>query len=195
MRLLCFLACACVLQGCSYAFVNGPPDNYQQSPVFDCTTSKVAPVLDTLGAGYQIVRAGVAVAADENDYADYPISRGADIALGIGFATLLTASAIYGYSETLSCQDAKAERAAPPPALERGPMPMTYAPVTGCSVDTQCKGNRVCEAGRCVDPPPRLVVPPPPAAPAPSASAPPETNPPPPAVATPPPAAPAPSSP
>lgn len=37
---------------------------------------------------------------------------------------------------------------------QRTPAPTAASPASGCSYDTQCKGDRICEAGRCVDPSP-----------------------------------------
>jgi len=33
--------------GCSFAFVNGPPDNHRQRPEFQCTETYAPPVVDT----------------------------------------------------------------------------------------------------------------------------------------------------
>jgi hypothetical protein len=53
------------LSGCSFAFVNGPPPHHEQIPAFDCTESRVAPVLDTLFTALEV--ANFAVAADSTD--------------------------------------------------------------------------------------------------------------------------------
>jgi hypothetical protein len=88
----------------------------------ECTTSKVAPVLDTVFAGLEVARTGYALSQTEADYQGQPLSRGADIGLGAAFVALFASSAIYGYLKTGSCADAKEqqERArqrflAPPP--------------------------------------------------------------------------------
>jgi len=39
-----------------------------------------------------------------------------------------------------------------PVAAQRHPASPTHAPMRGCQYDTQCKGNRICEQGRCVSP-------------------------------------------
>ena len=51
---------------------------------------------DTVIAGFEGVRTGMALAADKSVYDHAPISRGADVAFGLGFLALFGASAIYG---------------------------------------------------------------------------------------------------
>jgi hypothetical protein len=106
------LSMAGALPGCSFLFVSPPPSNagYAGSvraiePV-RCTSSKAGPVVDTVIAGLEAVRTGVALAADDSAYKDFPISRGADIGLGIGLFSLFAASAAYGYVVTGNCVDA-----------------------------------------------------------------------------------------
>src|SRR6188768_2120687 len=94
--------------GCSFVFVQGPPEQHAEMRYFDCVSSKAAPVLDGLAAGFEVVRTGVALAADEADYANFPLSRGADIAVGLGLTALFTAAAVHGFSATSDCADAKA---------------------------------------------------------------------------------------
>jgi len=106
MRGWCWLL---LLSGCSFIFVEGPPPDHPQRTIVDCSTSNVAPVLDVLFAGYQMVRIGMAANATDADYEDAPIDRSADIGFGIGFFVLHTASAVYGFSTTSACKDAKAE--------------------------------------------------------------------------------------
>lgn len=94
--------------GCSLLFVSAPPDPPPQPPrVIECTTSRAAPVLDTILAGAEAARTVYAIAAPESDYRSLPISRGVDIAFGVSFAALFVASAAYGYSNTLSCEEAR----------------------------------------------------------------------------------------
>jgi hypothetical protein len=108
------------LNGCSFIFVDTPPASpprYGSETKVRCTTSKAAPIIDTVIASYQVVRTGVAVSSDESDYANAPISRGADIGFGVGLAALFLGSAIYGYVQTGRCNamqgGAPAERGLP----------------------------------------------------------------------------------
>ncbi len=50
-----------------------------------------------------------------------------------------------GHSLVVSCHlpESTSRPASPPPQA------------TGCTYDTQCKGDRICKAGRCVDPGPK----------------------------------------
>lgn len=161
--------------GCSFLFVQAPPAGHAELSQFDCTSSMAAPVLDTVAAGFQVVRTGIALAADEADYADFPLSRGADIALGLGFTALFTAAFVHGFSTTADCEDAKsalAQRSDQANKLQSPHSAPGGAPVV-CSYDAQCKGERICEAGICVAP----QAPVPPAAPPPDST--PEAAPPP----------------
>jgi hypothetical protein len=172
------LAAALLLQGCSFIFVDTPPTVHDASTPpssIHCTTSAAAPVVDTVVAVFEAVRTGIALGADDSDYHSYPISRGADIAIGLGLTTLFTAAATYGYINTSKCSDVKEEAHEPPP-----PRMMLYRPAPTlrafCSYDAQCKGDRICENGRCVSPPPPRTPPPEqtPTEPEPAPSAPPQ---------------------
>jgi len=97
------------LPGCSFLFTTAPKTEptsagsiYESAPN-NCTTSKAAPVVDTVIAGLEGVRTGLALAADKSAYADAPISKEADIAFGLGFLALFGASAIYGFYVTSEC--------------------------------------------------------------------------------------------
>lgn len=154
-------------QGCSLIFVTTPPESLPKDPrqEVSCTSSVVAPVVDTVIGAYQGLRTGVAIAADDSDYQDYPISRPADVALGLGFAALFVGSAVYGYSSTSACSDLKDAASHRPVDPSIIPRPVPTAPPLACTVDTQCKGDRICEAGRCVAPPPPTPAPAPEPAP------------------------------
>ncbi len=114
-RMLPILGCVAALAsgGCSLVFVSRPPSDVQAIPVtkqIDCTTSRAAPILDTVLGGLEAVRTGVALAAKDSDYAKLPISKGADIGFGVAFTALFAASAIYGYNSTAQCSDEKERR-------------------------------------------------------------------------------------
>jgi hypothetical protein len=149
-----------LLSGCSLLFVDTPPAKHSGSVAPDCTTSAVAPAVDLVVAGLQTIRTGIALAADDADYADFPISRGADIGFGIGFLTLFAASAGYGFHETGKCTDMKRAAAARTAGEAEEDLPVTptgtaaprAAPAAlHCTHDAQCKDARVCEHGACVE--------------------------------------------
>jgi hypothetical protein len=80
------------------------------------------------------------------------------------------------FGDPTACkQEAGTAEGAPP---EPTATPDAAAPVAGgCQYDTQCKGERICEAGRCVEPTQRAVAPPA-AEPPPAATTPTTTTPP-----------------
>jgi len=108
---LCALAIFLHCSGCSLLFVNAPPKPPPVEPSaraeVSCTSSKAAPVLDTVFATLEVGRTALAAAAPDSTYQNAPISRGADIALGIGFASLFLASAVYGFTQTSECRALK----------------------------------------------------------------------------------------
>src|SRR6478672_11016977 len=87
---LCVALCLVMtgaLPGCSFLFTTAPK-HAEASTEFasnKCTTSKAAPIVDTVIAGLEGVRTGVALAADKSAYEGAPISREADVAVGLGF--------------------------------------------------------------------------------------------------------------
>jgi hypothetical protein len=92
--------------GCSFIFVNSPPEHVQQPvahPNADCTSSKAAPIIDSIITGYQLVRVAYGATASSAAYYGSPISREADITLGVGFAALFLASSIHGFVSTSRC--------------------------------------------------------------------------------------------
>jgi hypothetical protein len=155
---------AAALVGCSPIFVQGPPSTYQRGVVPECTTGHAAPVLDAVMVGFQAVRVGYAASQDDSDYVDFPISRGADIALGTGLSIAFLAFSAYGFTATSDCakmqdqarHDAAASSAVvKSPAVVEGPPPPLRSPPppsAECSYDAQCGApNRICELNRCVE--------------------------------------------
>jgi len=106
------LGLAGVLPGCSFLFTTAPKQAESPTEFVSnkCTTSKAAPIVDTVIAGYQGFRSVYAMTADKSVYEDSPISREVDIAAGVSLFTLFTASAIYGYYVTGQCS-ARRDRA------------------------------------------------------------------------------------
>jgi hypothetical protein len=99
--------------GCSLLFVTPPRSHAGVSASRDkCTSSKAPPVLDTIITGLQLARTVYAAAAPDSVYRDpkQPLSRGADIGLGLGFSALFLGSAIYGYGATSRCAEREPKR-------------------------------------------------------------------------------------
>ncbi len=100
------LLLACSNAGCSFVFVTPAPARVSlptAHPHADCTSSRLAPVLDGILTGYELVRVGYAAQASNGDYGGLPIDRGTDLALGAGFAGLFLTSTIYGIVNTSAC--------------------------------------------------------------------------------------------
>jgi len=86
---------------CSLLFVTEPPPNHQRLPYFDCTSSRLAPVIDTvLATTYGLAAAGTLSVEPNSTQAVLPL-----VALAGG----LVASAVVGFRQTEACRDAKAE--------------------------------------------------------------------------------------
>lgn len=105
-RVLCGAVAVAVAycSGCSFIFVSGPSRVDGDVVHIDCTSSRVAPIFDTIFTVFQVGRTVAAVAASDSTYEGAPISRGADIGFGVGFTALFLSSAIYGFSKTAKCR-------------------------------------------------------------------------------------------
>ncbi len=93
VRLLLILLLAASSTGCSLAFTSGPPKESERGPVFSCTTSYLAPILDLVWVGYALS----ATAAEKTGGAG-----GGDIAL----SALWIGSAAYGFRNVSRCKTA-----------------------------------------------------------------------------------------
>jgi hypothetical protein len=158
-----------------------PPDvvaapNY---PI-DCTTSRGAPVLDTVCLGYFVIN-GIYLAtvkdcaqASFGDTCYSSSTKTGGILLSAGLGLLCALSASSGYGSASRCENIKdlnalcitgdqtaCQRLRPgwaPPAVGAPfyPTPSLQSPVPteqarGCSKDTDCKGDRICVSGNCVE--------------------------------------------
>jgi hypothetical protein len=74
--------------GCSMLFVKGPHRN-RRSGHIDCTKSNLAPLIDSLVAGWQIARIVIASRATDADYQNAAVGRTADLAIGVGMLGLV----------------------------------------------------------------------------------------------------------
>jgi len=106
------LAISMAASGCSFLFTTSPPATPERLPPgvpvpVTCTTSRAAPIIDTVIGGLEVIRTGIALNNSESDYHDQPISRGADIGFGVALSALFVTSAIYGFGVTGRCDEAK----------------------------------------------------------------------------------------
>jgi hypothetical protein len=98
------------VSGCSYIFTSGPPPNHQQLPYFDCSTSYVPPVLDTVWAGLNGLGAIIALSRSEEEWKreqSTASDRSTAIAVGLIWLAVSGSSAIYGYQKVGQCKPAK----------------------------------------------------------------------------------------
>jgi hypothetical protein len=98
--------------GCSFAFVEGRPAHHERLSYFECTTSRLGPILDTVAAGYFGLAAAVLAGQSEAEQAQYErdnpnVDRETQLGLFTAFAVLGAAGAIWGYVRTQQCRDAK----------------------------------------------------------------------------------------
>lgn len=104
-----------LVAGCSFAFVNGPPPSHRQLPAFDCSTSHVAPVLDTLFTALEIANLTLAASQSDqqwaNDFPNHhpPFDRTTAIPVYVALVALGGAGMYYGYSRVGECRHAKDE--------------------------------------------------------------------------------------
>lgn len=170
-RLAVFLA----LSGCSFAFVSGPPPDHAQLSYFDCTTSRLAPVLDTVLTGLMVLNVVTLGATSDAEWASSNrcnagdpncpvISRNGamliDGALGVAGA----AGMLYGFSKTGACRAAKHEQAMR--GSPQQPMPGSWPPPQGSPQGTWPPPQQGSPQGTWPPPqpaPPQPAPPPPPA--------------------------------
>lgn len=95
---------AIATSGCSLCFVTpaAPPSKRE------CTSSRLAPIVDSVLGGYEAVRTGYAIFGPGDVYERIGVPREADIALGAGLTAVFVGSAIYGYVKTAECDEYEA---------------------------------------------------------------------------------------
>ncbi len=92
-------------------------------PHVDCTTSYLAPIVDSAFTAYQLAGVAYVSTLDDSRFARYPISRQEDMAVGGIFAAAFAGSAIYGYISAAHCRRIKQGPPHDPqmPGISRGP--------------------------------------------------------------------------
>jgi hypothetical protein len=101
VRLALLLTISGSWSGCSWLFVKPLPDRYERGDSADCTDSVTAPVIDTL---FTLTNVGSAVYVAGQDNVT---NKGAAVTAGLAVGALWLSSAIYGYSHTSECREAK----------------------------------------------------------------------------------------
>jgi hypothetical protein len=132
------------LPGCSWLFVEAPPVGHERLRYFDCTESRLAPIVDTTGAvvygiqGALFLATGLPGAHGETD--GFGADNVALFAASAAVATAFGLSAGHGFGATSDCEAAKTawlQRAVHEPAPPAAPRP--------CGSDRDCAGDRICE--------------------------------------------------
>ena len=93
------LAALSMTSGCSFLFVQPAPDDSPGRQMINCTTSQVAPVVDTILTVTNLF--SVFYVASENNVSN----RGTAVGVGLSVATVWLSSAIYGFYSTSQCED------------------------------------------------------------------------------------------
>jgi hypothetical protein len=92
---------------CSVTFMTPPP--FDAAPGLprsrvDCTRSYAWPIVDSALSTYQLASVAYLATLDDARFANYPISRKEDMALGAVFGAAYAGSAIYGYVAASRCR-------------------------------------------------------------------------------------------
>jgi hypothetical protein len=86
--------------GCSFLFVDGPPEKHRKMPYFECTSGRGWPIVDgVIGASV-----GIGVAAQMGSADNQGRS---EAVIGAAEAALFLASTVYGFTKSAECREAK----------------------------------------------------------------------------------------
>jgi hypothetical protein len=107
-RLALVLGVLLLSHGCSFLFVNGPPDGHEQMRYFDCVSNGAGPAGDASWAIFDglLAAAAASVDGDVNDEGE-EVNTGAGVALFGVAAAVHAGSMIYGLVQINDCSDAK----------------------------------------------------------------------------------------
>jgi hypothetical protein len=159
------LFAALVCSGCSFALMRPVPDDHAQQVWVECTSSRLAPVADGVGAGYGVLGALAIQVFETSGHGDGEVSssgRAVQVA-ALGVAAVYVASMIHGLGSARECESAR--NASYARQLEAADS-RTDVPAH-CASDADCKAARVCSGGSCAWPAPPAPAPAPATAPAP----------------------------
>jgi hypothetical protein len=90
--------------GCSYLFVNAPPDGAEDQDTqvaVDCTSSSAMPSLDVVLVAASLANVALIAASDEWDDSEKALF----IPVHAGYGVLHSASAVYGFRATARCRE------------------------------------------------------------------------------------------
>jgi hypothetical protein len=87
------------LSGCSFLFVQPPHEGHGYRGVVGCTTTPVAPIVDTIFTLTNVASTAYVASADNLT------NRGTAVAVGLAVTALWFSSAMYGYHYTYRCTE------------------------------------------------------------------------------------------
>jgi len=159
VRVVFVWGCDALSLSCSFVFAQNPPDHHEQLAYFDCPSTRAAPAADI---GYTLLSGLITIgtAVDDPDTVEDESTPAATRVFG-GLTALAAVSAVYGFIVTEKCEDAKdqlRERVARREAERLALQQVQGSKATGaiaCARDTDCKGDRICASGVCVEPLPK----------------------------------------
>jgi hypothetical protein len=132
LALLTALACS----GCSFAFMRPVPDDHARQVWVECTSSRLAPVVDGVGAGYAVLGAlsiQVFETHGATGHGDGEVSasgRAVQVA-ALGIAAVYVASAVHGLGSARECESAhNASYARQLEAADRAAAPAAAPPLS-----------------------------------------------------------------
>lgn len=112
------VAVAAIVEGCSFATVQGPPPASQRQPGYYCTSSVIMPVIDFTLSMVSLLTAIGALSSPNAGAANSHLVIGGGVLVG----SLAFSSGVVGLERTSDCDQARAEDARRPPLhLERRP--------------------------------------------------------------------------
>jgi hypothetical protein len=99
--------------GCSFLFVEGPPREHRQMAYFDCTESRLVPILETILVAAEGLYLSAALRASDAEWEEDNdgLDRDDAIALSVVRGSVFATSAVFGYVRSSDCREAKAELA------------------------------------------------------------------------------------
>jgi len=87
--------------GCSFMFVDGPPDKHRKMPYFECTSGRGWPIVDGVIGGSIGLGVAAQMGGGENN------QDRAQAVIGAAEAALFLASTVYGFTKSAECREAK----------------------------------------------------------------------------------------
>jgi hypothetical protein len=115
--------------GCSFIFSEGPPPAHSELATFDCGDSRAPPIVDAVAAaGFALLSYSTAASVDQTTGADDRRQARVGAVVFAGASVLDLASAVFGFSTSARCREAKRMRALDLETARRLPWPYGEPP-------------------------------------------------------------------